>query len=168
MKLLKFPTADGRPPRIVRVVGASILILMFIGTVITLIVRGPYDRVNPPEVMRRIYGCYYLDGSLALELSPDGVAHSSGPPVRFSVVSIKRELKILPEGRLAVVAAPDGTRRVRLVEGLPLYLPLVLEPSPTVNLLTQDRASDIALAKATCHADRHVRFPTNADGALPA
>jgi hypothetical protein len=137
----------------VRLAGASLLAIFGVITIAVLVFRGGAPDVTSPEIVRQIYGCYYLDGRLVLKLSSDGMAHISGSTIRFSVVSLKSDLNIRAEGRLVVTSGPGGVRRVQVTDGLPLYLPVRLGPNPMINITALNGSGNSDLEKGPCRDD---------------
>lgn len=133
----------------IRRVAASILAVFGVGTILLVMYRGD-PPVTSPEILRQVHGCYYLEGRLALVLSSDGMAHVSGPPVRYEVRSSKQGVGILPARRLVMAPGPDGLRGVHIADGLPLFLPVRLGTNSAIDIDTFD-SNGASLQKALCH-----------------
>jgi hypothetical protein len=137
----------------IRRVAASILAVIGVVTIIVLVYRGEAPDITSPEILRQVYGCYYLDGRLALVLSPNGMAHVSGSTIKFSVVSLKDDLNIKPERKLVATLEHDRIRRVHVADGSPLYLTLRLAANPIINIRMLNSSSFASLQKGSCHGN---------------
>jgi hypothetical protein len=149
MILDRLPALNSPAGSAIRRVAATALAVFGLGTILLVMYRGD-PPVTSPEILRQVHGCYYLEGRLALVLSADGMAHVSGPPVRYEVHSSKGQFRILPARRLVMARGPDGLRGVHIANALPLFLPVRLGPYPAIDIDTFD-SNGASLQKAPCH-----------------
>jgi hypothetical protein len=127
---------------------ATLLALTGVGMMLFIAYRGDPPVISP-EILRQVPGCYYLEGRLALVLSADGMAHFSGPPVRYEIHSFNTGIRIRPARRLVIAPGPDGLRGVHITDGLPLFLPLRLGTNAAIDIDTFD-SNGVILRMASC------------------